>query len=890
MISLIINNRMKRTATNHSFIDLTISFVLIAYTLYFVSCKDSEELPPNSSSAQISFVPEVNREWIPAIESRSADKANVPSMPENSMITMQTRNGETYYLHIEYANHMESSADMPVNGEAGTRATPITSGNMYDSFGILAYNYANSGNWGNGMGKKPDHMYNVKVEKKSGTSWMPTATYYWPGAGKKVSFFAYAPYNETPSDPDFTLSDQGFLGEPTIQYTVPEKVADQKDLLVAKAIDVPGNKFTPQDINFYHALTAVKFVTGSGMNGVTVNKITLKNIFSQGTHYMGTAGWSVNTLKDFSHVFNSKPLGENLDLPVNKPEETFMMIPQTLSTEAKIEIEFKGADNFLDTLTANITGKWPMGKVVTYRISNNSSDWEYTLEVTDPGEFSHEGNETKQYGVTSYKKKKNSERILPVKWDVVGYKEDGEYEWKTTKPAWLTTFTTSAGGSVDRTNYDITVAEQTFIETITDHNTILKNSTPKGNSASDPYNLSTSLTDGCTNVKNSANCYIVDAPGHYAFPLIYGNAIKEGIVNSRAYTSTVGGGTPPSSILSPFINHLGVGITDPYVMDNGIIPSSAELVWQDETNLVTNIQYNHALYNNKGGITFEVTKASIKQGNAVIAVKDDEGVVLWSWHIWVTTADSGTHVTIKNSENKKYNFLSSPAIGWCYSNSYKEIKYPARGCQVKFKNGGNVEKIITIQQKTKTEITGLNGSAPFYQWGRKDPFQATGNVSAANWSTGDACIVNGIRNPNTMNTNNAMDYQYYNLWSADNNETSLNDAFVIKTVYDPSPLGYCLPSPYAFSPFSSSSRFWNSAEKGWFLNRTSNAEDGIIYFPTAGWRYNAVLYDVGAVGFFWSSGPLNNQDARHSGMDTSNMYPFTYYFRACGFHIRPVKE
>ena len=209
---------------------------------------------------------------------------------------------------------------------------------------------------------------------------------------------------------------------------------------------------------------------------------------------------------------------------------------------------------------------------------------------------------------------------------------------------------------------------------------------------------------------------------------------------------------------------------------------------------------------------------------------------------------------------------------------------------MKFKNGGNVEKIITIQQKAKTEITGLNGSAPFYQWGRKDPFQATGNVSAANWSTGDACIVNGIRNPNTMNTNNAMDYHYYNLWSADNNETSLNDAFVIKTVYDPSPVGYCLPSPYAFSPFSSSSRFWNSAEKGWFLNRTSNAEDGIIYFPTAGWRYNAVLYDVGAVGFFWSSGPVNNQDARHSGMDTSNMYPFTYYFRACGFHIRPVKE
>ena len=44
---------------------------------------------------------------------------------------------------------------------------------------------------------------------------------------------------------------------------------------------------------------------------------------------------------------------------------------------------------------------------------------------------------------------------------------------------------------------------------------------------------------------------------------------------------------------------------------------------------------------------------------------------------------------------------------------------------------------------------------------------------------------------------------YYNLWSADNDRIDANDDVVIKSVYDPSPVGYSLPASNAFTGFSS---------------------------------------------------------------------------------------
>ena len=73
--------------------------------------------------------------------------------------------------------------------------------------------------------------------------------------------------------------------------------------------------------------------------------------------------------------------------------------------------------------------------------------------------------------------------------------------------------------------------------------------------------------------------------------------------------------------------------------DDNPIPSlqipnihDAVLVWQDSPDLVTDIEYNET----DGWINFCVPEAAFNQGNAVIAVRNAQEEILWSWHIWVS--------------------------------------------------------------------------------------------------------------------------------------------------------------------------------------------------------------------------------------------------------------
>lgn len=57
---------------------------------------------------------------------------------------------------------------------------------------------------------------------------------------------------------------------------------------------------------------------------------------------------------------------------------------------------------------------------------------------------------------------------------------------------------------------------------------------------------------------------MVNAPGTYTLPLVYGNAVKNGGIHSAAYTSAVSG----NYIITNFVNHLDARITDPYIYNN----------------------------------------------------------------------------------------------------------------------------------------------------------------------------------------------------------------------------------------------------------------------------------------------------------------------------------
>ena len=675
---------------------------------------------------------------------------------------------------------------------------------------------------------------------------------------------------------------RGRPAPPRISVTVPEEVSQQEDLLVARSSELGGNSNTAVALTFNHALTAVRFVCGNDMRGGTVKSVSLKNVYSKGTYNMGTQSWSnVGSPASFSQALDKVTTG-TADEALTSEAQTFMMLPQQLPEDAQIEVLFTDDTHTDHTLTADIKGsEWPMGKTVTYKISSSSLNWTYTLDVTALADFTYAGG-TQQYRVTSYRQNAQGEKEA-AEW-TAQYAEDGT-TWTDTKPGWLTTFTASGTGGDSAQPCDATVEAQTGISNDF-HTAALKAATAKG-SETTPYNLSSST--GGSSVENTANCYVVSAPGHYSLPLVYGNAIKNAATNVSAYTSTATG----TNILNPFINHAGNGITDPYIANNnGCTPAKAELVWQDAMNLVTDIEYNAG--SNGGNISFKVDRSSIRQGNAVIAIKDASDAILWSWHVWVTDEDINDVIEITNHQNVKYNFMPVN-LGQCDGNT---ITYVERRCKVKF-TAGDQSKEITIKQLANVIATGDNH--PYYEWGRKDPFYpsngmdnttktwydkegipSTDNPAKANLSTGAACIKNYILKPNVMHATNTADKLFLNLWSANNSSVSFSDPSVtIKTIYDPCPVGFRLPVSNCFSGFTTTGEsvestseingFYDDNRIGWCLY-TDATRSRTIFFPSTGWRnyVTSAVKGVNVWGYYWYGIPYDMQDAQ--GMDIGKEY------------------
>ena len=194
------------------------------------------------------------------------------------------------------------------------------------------------------------------------------------------------------------------------------------------------------------------------------------------------------------------------------------------------------------------------------------------------------------------------------------------------------------------------------------------------------YDLST--RDG---LMNTANCYLVHAPGTYSLPLVYGNAIKDGATNAAAYTSTASG----TNILNPFFNHSGT-ITNPYISDNGITLTDAKLLWQDVNGMIE--ESSVQLSGNR--LAFRVTD-KIDYGNAVLAVFAGN-TIAWSWHIWATdydpyAADATKTVQNRTSPNTQFDFMTQ-SLGWC-----PEKEYAAREARVKVtQSETGATRIITV--------------------------------------------------------------------------------------------------------------------------------------------------------------------------------------------------
>ena len=844
----------------------------------------------------------------------AATRAAADTLPRVEITAIEgttDEEGRQLYLHTlteedivtDEAREAGASAE---SGGATTKALPVTTATMHADATVFAAVYPSTDTWSNTVA--PNYFFDLRVKKTE--SW--STTYYWPGTNKRVAFFGYAPHHCA----GVTLT-TGITtpGAPVFSYTVPSAVADQTDLLTALSVDVAGVLHAPAPLTFKHALTAVRFETGNPLLPGTVTKITLKGVYGTATHRIGETVWSTHSgQRDYSQTLTVVTPDPNvLGSPITQPAATFMMIPQTLPAGAQLEVVYTDKlTNTQRTLTAGIAGKvWGMGKTVTYRISTSSISVTPKLNVIAPADFEYTGG-TQNYTVASYlevTRPGDPTKTLPMPW-TVEYSTDNGLSWNSTKPAWLTTFTESGAGGNTPATHQATAAAQVKVMH-EPNNDNLRAASPKTN-----WNLSNAT--GADAVQNTANCYVVNAPGTYRLPLVYGNAIKNGSTNASAYTSTASG----TNVLSPFINHLGAGITNPYIYNNANCqPASCTLVWQDEPNLVTNV----ALSSDGHFLEFTVNQATIRQGNAVVAVKGTASgnPILWSWHIWVTDYVLGTGLKIiTNFQNHNYTILPVN-LGWC---DEKRENYAGREVKVRFKQQttqgyvGTMET-ITVKQKAKEII--YIGNNTYYQWGRKDPFvggildggitknktwyDASGTTHTnelppiSSFPYENGCITSGIKSPQTFNIQHDMDYKYCNLWSANNNTTSTNDNLVVKTIYDPSPVGYKLPPSNVFTGFSTtgqttsiSSQFnvqqpWNN---GWNFHCGLNHTGDTVFFPASGWRnYNsAVLYSVGYGGFCWSAGPGSTYVGWYLLFYPSSVSPLGNGGRSRGFGVRACQE
>ncbi|MBP3663380.1 MAG: fimbrillin family protein [Bacteroidales bacterium] len=285
----------------------------------------------------------------------------------------------------------------------------------------------------------------------------------------------------------------------------------------------------------------------------------------------------------------------------------------------------------------------------------------------------------------------------------------------------------------------------------------------------------------------TANCYLIQGAGDYKFRSVIGNT-----------DATVGN------------------------------VKSVEVLWESfGTDEMPNVGDLIASADYKDGYIRFSTPETFRDGNAVIAVKNSKGTILWSWHIW------------------------------CAEEGWKE--------QVYYNDAGTMmDRNLGATSATPGDVGALG---LLYQWGRKDPFLGRSSisenveaVSAGTWSTAsDGYLADMELNPTTF---------YLNLFGG----TSWNN---IKTFHDPCPAGWRVPNggeegvwAKACDSSAAYSGIYDSVNEG--MNFSGKfGEDEIIWYPAASYRdghYGSLAY--GDIGEYWSVSHENDSYA----LTFSNVY------------------
>ena len=468
-------------------------------------------------------------------------------------------------------------------------------------------------------------------------------------------------------------------------------------------------------------------------------------------------------------------------------------------------------------------------------------------------------------------------------------------QFSSSKPSWLTITPNVVDG--EPTEFAITTTNSTSTSVVKGSGafrTVSGDATLKAASPVSNIDLSLVNNDGSTRAsRTTANCYLVHAAGTYKLPLVYGNAIKNGVTNEAAYYTT-----QTTNTLQRLVNHNNTGITDPWIKTVvGSSPDGAELVWEDVQGMISSVNIDGDY------LTFTVDEEKIAEGNAIIAAKIGSTIV-WSWHIWVTSQTLSTLTTIATGS---HSYQVAPVnVGQIEGTIVSGATiYAADYCTVTCTNNGvSMELTVTAKDYTSGGTTYYNPS-PYYQWGRKDPeLSCIGAYNAAGSYVQNPTVVTGansigttIQNPDKHYYNSSnygpYDEAKYNYWDMNQTSTGNITTKTTKTVYDPCPPGFCIPTGnlyyYIGNTGSSSSTYgvWQSTPPGrtWVYNSPN------LFFPASGRRYysSGSLYYVGSYGYYWSASASATGSGRYLGF-YSGGFSWDSNGRAYGYPVRAVAE
>ena len=317
----------------------------------------------------------------------------------------------------------------------------------------------------------------------------------------------------------------------------------------------------------------------------------------------------------------------------------------------------------------------------------------------------------------------------------------------------------------------------------------------------------------------TANCYLVTKEGDYKFKAVQGN-----------YETSVGTVASVTVLWETF----GTSET----------PSVGDLI-------------DSASYSD-GYIRFS-TPATFRNGNALIAAKDADGTILWSWHIW------------------------------CSSEDWNEQDYNNDAGTMMDRNLGATSAAVPASADDA-------GSAGLlYQWGRKDPFIGVSSFTASSGYLTRAASTGTLVNSSTTITAALAIQNPTTLYSGDLPDDSWGST---KTIYDPCPAGWRVPD-------GGESGIWAKASSGKDFSVTQGTygrnfsgvfgPDDTIWYPAAGTvrKSNGELFS--ASGNYWSVTPKASSGAYAfnfwpTGTEYYSLYTAYNANRYSGMSVRCCKE